>query len=84
MRSGLKSDGICSSLRRPALQVSVACLDVGRFKEASDLINALNKQFPDSVRARRLQGMYFEALGRWDEAATVYKELLQAGRRDLP
>lgn len=36
-------------------QVAAAALDVGLFKEAAPLIRALAKQFPDSMRMKRLK-----------------------------
>lgn len=48
-------------------QVAVAALDEGRIDYASSCLESLQTRFPESQRVCRLQGMYFEAKGMYDE-----------------
>ncbi|KAK9830829.1 hypothetical protein WJX74_009133 [Apatococcus lobatus] len=53
-------------------QVAVAAMDVRSMDLAFSLVQAVRKRFPDSARAERLTGMYFEAKGQLDQASEVY------------
>ncbi|KAG2452363.1 hypothetical protein HYH02_003385 [Chlamydomonas schloesseri] len=57
-------------------QVAVAALDAHALPFAASVIKAINRRFPDSVRARRLQGMYFEAAGDFSRAEEMYRDIL--------
>lgn len=57
-------------------QVAVAALDAHALPFAASVIRAVNRRFPDSVRARRLQAMYFEASGDFVRAEELYRDLL--------
>ncbi|KAG2483062.1 hypothetical protein HYH03_018045 [Edaphochlamys debaryana] len=59
-------------------QVAVAALDSHALQFAASVIKALVRRFPDSVRAKRLQGMYFEAAGDYSRAEEAYKDMLVA------
>ncbi|XP_033126866.1 ER membrane protein complex subunit 2-like [Anneissia japonica] len=58
-------------------QVCIAALDCGRNDLANRCISELTLQFPDSARARRLQGMQLEAQERYKEALHLYDDLLK-------
>ncbi|KAF8980416.1 hypothetical protein BGZ46_004240 [Entomortierella lignicola] len=58
-------------------QVAIAALDVGDDALAQKCIDALEKKFPGSARVHRLHGMQFEALGKFPEAAEIYKSILE-------
>lgn len=57
-------------------QVGVAALDCHALPFAASIIRALNRRFPDSIRAQRMQGMYFEATCDYDRAQEMYKDIL--------
>eukprot|EP00798_Chlamydomonas_sp_ICE-L_P005710 gene5710-12772_t len=58
-------------------QVAIAELDSGATAEAAILIRAVAKRFPSSLRTKRLQGMYWEAVGEFEQAERLYFETLQ-------
>ena len=58
-------------------QIAIAAVDQADFDVATEHIQALQKQFPDSVRVNRIQGMFYEAKGQFQEAITLYDELLK-------
>lgn len=58
-------------------QVAMAALDVGDMGLATGCVKAISRQFPDSMRAHRLQGMYFEAMHNWERAGEVYSKMLE-------
>lgn len=57
-------------------QVAVAALTVGQIPYAAGLIRAVAKRFPDSMRATRLKGMYWEAQGQLDQASQIYTDMI--------
>lgn len=58
-------------------QVALAAMDCNATADiAAPLVVAVQQKFPDSMRARRLKGMYFEAAGHPARAEEVYKEIL--------
>ncbi|KAF8056117.1 ATPK2 [Scenedesmus sp. PABB004] len=57
-------------------QVGVALLECGRLAAALPLVKAVLLKFPDSIRARRLQGMYYEAQGQLGRAKQLYEEIM--------
>lgn len=57
-------------------QVLVAALDAGEFELADLLLKALRKQFPESSRVDRLEGLYYEATKKYDEAGYIYEAML--------
>lgn len=63
-------------------QTAVALLEVGALERAVPLIRAVLARWPDSKRARRLQGMYYEAASQWDKAEAVYESMLDADPAD--
>jgi hypothetical protein len=58
-------------------QICVAALDVGDLALASEKVDLLRKQFKESNRVSRLEGMLLEAAGRYDEAIVIYDAILQ-------
>lgn len=58
-------------------QLAIAALDQGEIDLAKEQIASLTKQFPDSVRVGRIQGMLHEAQGQFTEAMKLYEELLK-------
>ncbi|GLJ34783.1 hypothetical protein SUGI_0700050 [Cryptomeria japonica] len=58
-------------------QVAIAALDCRNLAIAKDYIQTLMKKFPDSIRVGRLEGMWFEAKGSWEQANKVYSGLLE-------
>ena len=63
-------------------QTAVALLEAGLPDCAVPLIKAVLARWPDSRRARRLQGMYYEAASQWDKAEDVYESMLDADPAD--
>lgn len=63
-------------------QTAVALLEAGRPELAVPLIKAVLERWPESKRARRLQGMYYEAASQWDRAEAVYESMLDADPAD--
>ncbi|PIA45024.1 hypothetical protein AQUCO_01700524v1 [Aquilegia coerulea] len=58
-------------------QVAVAAIDCQCLDVAKDCIKALQKQFPESRRVGRLEGMLLEAKGLWADAEKAYSSLLE-------
>eukprot|EP01031_Cornospumella_fuschlensis_P046962 gene46962-57507_t len=58
-------------------QICIAAIDTGNLILAAEKIDLLKKQFSDSNRVRRLEGMLLEATGHYEEAFSVYDEILQ-------
>ncbi|KDP23644.1 hypothetical protein JCGZ_23477 [Jatropha curcas] len=58
-------------------QVAIAAMDCQCLDVAKDCINVLQKRFPESKRAGRLEGMLLEAKGSWAEAEKAYSSLLE-------
>ncbi|EFJ32913.1 hypothetical protein SELMODRAFT_167610 [Selaginella moellendorffii] len=58
-------------------QVAIAALDCQCLTAAKECIGALLKKFPDSTRVGRLEGMWFEARGSWQQAEKVYASILE-------
>jgi len=54
-------------------QVAVAAMECNSLSTAANLIKQILQKFPGSIRARRLQGMYYEAVGRDERAEEIYK-----------
>lgn len=58
-------------------QVALAAMDCQRLDVAKECIATLRKNFPDSLRVGRLEGMLLEAKGSWTDADNVYTRLLE-------
>lgn len=58
-------------------QLVIAALDIGDYKLAFPHLTAIVRRFPESIRARRLQGMYCEAKGDISKADEVYQSILK-------
>uniref|UniRef100_A0A8D2KJB7 ER membrane protein complex subunit 2 n=1 Tax=Urocitellus parryii TaxID=9999 RepID=A0A8D2KJB7_UROPR len=58
-------------------QVMIAALDYGRDDLALFCLQELRRQFPGSHRVKRLTGMRFEAMERYDDAVQLYDRILQ-------
>ncbi|GFR26047.1 ER membrane protein complex subunit 2 [Trichonephila clavata] len=58
-------------------QVCLASLDCHRLDIAQECLEVLDKQFPGSLRVRKLRAMEFEALERYDDALKLYACILQ-------
>lgn len=58
-------------------QVCIAALDCARFDVAQECLVALDNRFPKSHRVLRLEGMRFEALGKFDDALQLYDTLIK-------
>jgi len=58
-------------------QVCVAALDCHNLLVASNCIAALRKQYPKSIRVRRLVAMKFEAMEQYEKALLKYEEILE-------
>jgi tetratricopeptide (TPR) repeat protein len=58
-------------------QVLIAALDCGRIELAEQYIAKLTRQFSNSTRVQRLQGMLLEAQGQWKEADQLYRRILE-------
>ncbi|KAI6196709.1 ER membrane protein complex subunit 2 [Aphelenchoides besseyi] len=59
-------------------QVLIAALDCSRHDLALKCIQTLSTQFPKSGRVAKLQAIRLEALGKYEEAHTIYDSLLAA------
>jgi tetratricopeptide (TPR) repeat protein len=57
-------------------QLFLAALDLGEKNISDKCLDALIKQFPDSGRVGRLQGMNLEFLGKHNDALELYTKLL--------
>uniref|UniRef100_A0A383WLN9 ER membrane protein complex subunit 2 n=1 Tax=Tetradesmus obliquus TaxID=3088 RepID=A0A383WLN9_TETOB len=57
-------------------QVGIALMECGALQQALPLVKAVLLKFPGSIRARRLQGMYYQAAGKPAQAQQLYEELL--------
>ncbi|MEW5300729.1 MAG: hypothetical protein WDW36_003639 [Sanguina aurantia] len=57
-------------------QVAIAALDSCALPFAESLARAVARRFPESIRARRLQAMCFEARGEFEVAEKLYREML--------
>lgn len=64
-------------------QLVIASLDVGDVPMADKYIALLRREFPESERVRRLQGMRAEASRRYEDAATIYTDKLEKNSADL-
>lgn len=58
-------------------QVSIAAMDSQCLDVAKECIKVLQKQFPESKRVGRLEGILLEAKGLWAEAEKAYSSLLE-------
>ncbi|KIY98996.1 TPR repeat protein oca3 [Monoraphidium neglectum] len=59
-------------------QVATAALEVGATGLAAELIRAVLRRFPkESMRAKRLQGMFYEAQGNPEKAEGFYHEIIK-------
>ncbi|XP_059829326.1 ER membrane protein complex subunit 2 isoform X2 [Hypanus sabinus] len=58
-------------------QVMIAALDCSRDNLATQCLHELRKQFPGSHRVKRLTGMRYESLERYDDANKMYDGILQ-------
>ncbi|XP_074656469.1 ER membrane protein complex subunit 2-B-like [Tubulanus polymorphus] len=58
-------------------QVALAALDIYDIELAGSCIDALNSQFVDSLRVRKLTGMKLECQGRFKDALGVYESILE-------
>ncbi|CAI5458296.1 unnamed protein product [Closterium sp. Yama58-4] len=63
-------------------QVAVAAMDCQQLGIAKECIGALMIAFPNSTRVGRLEGMWLEAKGWWDQADKVYSDLLESNPQD--
>nr|CDS31008.1 erlin 2 [Hymenolepis microstoma] len=64
-------------------QVLIAALDVHDFETAQTCLGHLRKRFPESVRVKRLHGMLLEASNQFEEARSLYKEIIDAESTDI-
>jgi hypothetical protein len=69
-------------------QTCIACIDVGLWAQAGDLINSLKQSFPKSLRVKRLEGLLLEAqpssgVQRYSRARALYDEILKADEANL-
>ncbi|CAI5989048.1 unnamed protein product [Closterium sp. NIES-64] len=63
-------------------QVAIAAMDCQQLGIAKECIGALMIAFPNSTRVGRLEGMWLEAKGWWDQADKVYSDLLESNPQD--
>ncbi|CAM6036942.1 unnamed protein product [Sphagnum compactum] len=57
-------------------QVAIAAMDCHALEAAKECIGALSTKFPESMRVARLEGMWWEAKGAWQQAESLYSDLL--------
>uniref|UniRef100_A0A8C5MN32 ER membrane protein complex subunit 2 n=1 Tax=Leptobrachium leishanense TaxID=445787 RepID=A0A8C5MN32_9ANUR len=58
-------------------QVMIAALDCGRDDLVMSSLQELRRQFPGSHRVKKLTGLRFEAMERYDDALQIYDRILQ-------
>ncbi|XP_013782710.1 ER membrane protein complex subunit 2-like [Limulus polyphemus] len=58
-------------------QVCIAALDCHNFILVQECLRTLDRQFPGSMRVRKLRAMKYEALERYEEAMKLYDSILQ-------
>lgn len=63
--------------------IFVGALDSGDLGMAQRYLDLLSAQFPASSRVQRLQGMLLESTGNFEEALTLYDEVLQANPANM-
>jgi hypothetical protein len=68
-------------------QTCIACIDVGMWQEASDLVASLKQSFPQSLRVKRLEGLLLEAQPSSEEkyhrARDHYTSILKADEANI-
>jgi hypothetical protein len=84
----LKRGSLGSVKYRIQEQTCVACIDTGMWQQAADLIKALKQAFPQSLRAKRLEGLLLEAQPsggeqKYNSARKQYEEVLKADEANL-
>jgi hypothetical protein len=83
----LKRGYLGNSKYRIEEQTCVACIDVGLWAQAADLIKSLKQSFPQSLRVKRLEGLLLEAKPasgeKYDQARKIYSEILKADEANL-
>jgi len=57
-------------------QVAIAALYLNRTEWFEHCLQALDNQFPSSIRVKRLEGMYCEKKKDWQQAEALYSEIL--------
>eukprot|EP00878_Enallax_costatus_P036444 GHUV01040930.1.p1 GENE.GHUV01040930.1~~GHUV01040930.1.p1 ORF type:complete len:227 (+),score=87.09 GHUV01040930.1:496-1176(+) len=55
----------------------MALMECGNLPAALPLVKAVLIKFPDSIRAKRLQGLYYTAQGHQDRAKQLYEEIMK-------
>ena len=58
-------------------QVMIAALDCGKSTVADSCLSALRREFPGSLRVKKLKAMWFEASERYEEALCSYEHLIK-------
>lgn len=78
LQLGPSLENMCSETELWELveQMYLAALDLKLSEKAELLLSRLLRQFPGSVRVRRLEGMRLEAKGDFDAAIEIYDKLL--------
>lgn len=64
-------------------QLFLASLDMGDSKTANECLSKLQGKFPNSGRVNRLVGMQLEYNGKFEDALTIYKKLLEENPSNL-
>ena len=69
-------------------QTCVACIDIGLWADADEIIKSLKQSFPQSIRVKRLEGLLLEARPaageqKYDRARKLYDEILKADEANL-
>ena len=83
----LKRGYLGNSKYRIEEQTCVACIDVGMWSQAADLIKSLKRAFPQSNRVKRLEGLLSEATPasgeKYSQARKIYADILKADEANL-
>ena len=64
-------------------KVLIAGLDTNDYDVCENLLEELDNRFPNSQRIKLLKGLYFEALGKSEEAENIYNEIVKFNDSDL-
>jgi len=63
-------------------QVYFSALDVNNSDLAKLMLHKLQKQFPGSLRVKKLSGIYLESKGKYEQAETIYQNILETDSTD--
>jgi tetratricopeptide (TPR) repeat protein len=66
----------------PVLAAAQGLIKLGRYDDAREVLKHASAHFPESIRAKQLEGLALRRLKKYQEAIDVLSELKAAGHRD--